>query len=155
MFRVWDKSYNKMRKVDSIAFDKKDNIKVVNVWGYCIIDQKDIIISFNSPEKLKRIILMQSTGLKDVNGKEIFEGDVVNNGGLAIVKFGRFVDTKMHEQLGFYVEYIDDDLLWNGSINGNIDMLLDCEVVGNIHDNPELLEVELWKDINSLEVNRT
>ena len=102
----------------------------------------NINITFNDQEHRLETI-GQSTGLKDVNGKVIFEGDVVNNGGLAIVKFGRFVDTKMHEQLGFYVEYIDDDLLWNGSLNGNIDMLLDCEIIGNIHDNPELLEVEL------------
>ncbi|MDT2429226.1 YopX family protein [Enterococcus avium] len=90
------------------------------------------------------VILMQSTGLKDKNGVEIFEGDVV----------------KVSVHNGF--DYLDDEVcsvqqsrFHSGlvCINPNNDM--ECrifnqdvledyqyEVIGNIYENPELLEVE-------------
>lgn len=78
----------------------------------------------------------QYTGLKDKNGKEIYEGDVV----------GAFCDTqrfeiKYCEERGGY--FLDSVVLCGGAepapeCLGN---LLDTvEVIGNIHDNPELLE---------------
>ena len=76
--------------------------------------------------------LMQYTGLKDRNGVEIYDGDIVNDG------FG----------VG-EVEYIDDCAAYrvnfrNGRAKWFIDYL-DAEkpfikVIGNIHQNPELLE---------------
>lgn len=79
-------------------------------------------------------ILMQSTGLKDKNGKEIYEGDIVR---FALTDGFNYVtneDGVVTYKLGaFYVvdglaEYLISD------INTNV-----VEVIGNIYQNPELL----------------
>ena len=73
------------------------------------------------------IHLMQSTGLKDKNGVEIFEGDVVKCNGLlgTIESFKAmwicsFMKYNNYQKVGFFAQEI--------------------EVVGNIYENPELLE---------------
>ena len=80
----------------------------------------------------------QFTGLLDKNGKKIFEGDIVKNkyNQTTEIKFGEFVDTKSHEQVGFYQVYLDDDD-WGGVSHGTMDDVKDSEIIGNIHDNKE------------------
>jgi hypothetical protein len=71
----------------------------------------------------------QYTGLLDRNGVKIFEGDIVRYKGMELpVRW----DT---EKAGFF---IGNDKYW--MMNG-----IDIEVIGNIHDNPELLEAENGK----------
>ena len=81
------------------------------------------------------------TGLKDKNGKEIYEGDIGYahmNGANYLVKFGMY-ETESHDgsndiHHGFYLttdgEYKEE--------MGGADIYL--EVIGNVHENPELLE---------------
>lgn len=73
----------------------------------------------------------QYTGLTDKNGKKIFEGDIVNHdmsGAIGTVKW------YCEDYAGWCVDdiYIGEqqftDEMWN-----------ECEVIGNIFDNPELL----------------
>ena len=81
----------------------------------------------------------QYTGLSDKNGKRIFEGDVVrdNAGALIPVVWGnagfhlRYAQPYAH---GHYYDLIPLGNYWHA--HGAI-----IEIVGNIHDNPELLEV--------------
>lgn len=75
----------------------------------------------------------QFTGLTDKNGKRIFEGDIVQDGYL----FGKVVFATAQDgfdgMAGFMVDDIDDGLQnYNGFWH-------EVEVLGNIHDNPELL----------------
>ena len=82
-------------------------------------------------------ILMQSTGLKDKNGKEIFEGDIVK------YKAGRdtFTEEVAYNKslAGFGVVDADANIILTfGELTEYID-LISPEVVGNKYENPELL----------------
>ena len=84
----------------------------------------------------------QWTGLTDRHGTKIFDGDVVHNGfANAIVKLGRHSIPccgccyTWHDSVGFYLDFGE----YIGSDEHTFD---DLEVMGNIHDNPELLEVK-------------
>lgn len=76
------------------------------------------------------------TGRTDKNGKKIFEGDIIKG--------------KVHEMNGYrvrkgVVEYHDVGFIMNLEPNSWYDQKNippDCEIIGNIYDNPELLEVK-------------
>lgn len=73
-------------------------------------------------------VIEQYTGLKDKNGKEIYEGDIVKAG-------GRIYEVDWLEKDGGWFCFTDDDYytpLYH----------IECEVIGNIHENKELLKEE-------------
>ncbi|MDT2697507.1 YopX family protein [Enterococcus gallinarum] len=82
------------------------------------------------------IELMQSTGLKDKNGVEIFEGDIVVNqyGNVGYVAY-------LQQEAGFVVVLKKSDYrLGHRNTGESYDVTTNHEVIGNIHSNPELLE---------------
>ncbi|HEV0026025.1 TPA: hypothetical protein VW660_000681 [Streptococcus pneumoniae] len=91
------------------------------------------------------IHLMQSTGLKDKNMVEIFEGDVIsrNSGMPSVVKFGKWI---YEEDFGYKIKNIgfhlnssyDDDESFQAM--DYEDIRKNYEIIGNIYENPELLE---------------
>lgn len=136
-FRAWLK---KEQKMDNYI----DHISWLEDELYCIGDGITYMVSAED------LVLMQSTGLKDKNGKEIFEGDVLEIQGIKmIVKFGsyKYLETSknnghvlgiLHDGLGFYVECI------NAADPDNIspfepETLKESVVIGNRFENPELL----------------
>lgn len=117
---------------------------------YCYETQE--IIVANDYEELSELFMalnaddsvfsepMQSTGLFDVNGKEIFEGDIVKvTDGDERTDFsdGGYGTICGLDEL--YMWYIDGQVQ-NGLFDINQEYYI--EVIGNIYQNPELLEVK-------------
>ena len=124
-FRAWDKHGQKMFTNDELiiwngnvyANDSK-KLTCNNLKGWSIDDE----------------YLMQSTGLLDKNGKEIFEGDII----------------KMSKDVSVDTTYYEVVRRRGGAYSleskqHGCDLWIrhtDCEIIGNIYENPELLEVE-------------
>lgn len=132
-FRAWHKTWEEMGKVKRIRFDDEGNVTTVLFKG------KDLGVNTHVDE----IELTQSTGLKDLNGVEIFEGDILEIQSIKmIVKFGsyKYLETSknnghilgiLQDGLGFYVECI------NAADPDNIspfepETLKNSQIVGNI-----------------------
>ena len=78
----------------------------------------------------------QYTGLTDKNGKKIFEGDIVAYNEL-------YIDGKEYQEIGYFE---CDERYLSFRIHGTQMTPFYCEIIGNIHDNPELLKLEKWKN---------
>lgn len=122
-YRAWDKIHKTMYEVDdimSIDFGKSE---------ICV---KTLFFEQTNRYDFDDIVLMQSTGLTDKNGKEIFEGDILGtDGGL----------------LDGVVEYRTDLGMWTNSLfrYNNFERLCSIansrEIIGNIWEHLELAEV--------------
>ena len=124
-YRAWHKVWEEMCKVKRIRFDEEGNITKVLVRGE----------AFGSNVSLEEINLMQSTGLFDKNGKEVFEKDILDYN-------GRKVIVKWHGSYACFIyEFVDE--LKNRTAEWQPLYLsyYKFEIVGNIYENPEMLEV--------------
>lgn len=138
-FRAWLKNDKEMIDVDEIHFDK---------------GQLDFIgdgITFM--RKADEIELMQSTGLFDKNGVEVFEGDIITTNSFAcIVSFGKYDyfedDGIKITGIGFYLGYLNVEPATYSPFESPF--LENCEVLGNIYENElDLIMYEKWKSENS------
>ena len=130
-FRAWHKTWEEMGKVKRIRFDDEGNVTTVLFRG------RDLGTNTHADE----IELMQSTGLKDKNGVEIFEGDILTDGHTLGV-------LRNHQTLGFYMvdekgeeSFLSDTVNTEGFEEAKEFMKNSIEIIGNIYENPELLEV--------------
>lgn len=88
----------------------------------------------------------QCTGLKDKNGKLIFEGDIVEaDGYIFFVNFGKCGGVANNEDYGYIGYYLDgyDEItkkVLSYGLRDDICYFTNIEAIGNIHDNPELLQ---------------
>ena len=92
----------------------------------------------------KSFHLMQSTGLKDKNGVDIFEGDVLNIIEVTDQGLKEYLTDVKWEDCSFVVKSGGDDYdtflaAWTSDPNTTYP-LFEIQVVGNIYENPELLE---------------
>ena len=118
-FRAWDKKEKKMYNARPVWIMSKEGEYSIKCFG-----------DANCSRYMHKedFILMQYTGLKDKNGKEIFEGDIAlhpglfSNGKPGVIRFSE----------------IDASFYWSGKnslpINNN-----HITIIGNIYENPELL----------------
>lgn len=123
-FRAWHIKDKKMHDVSCVYFyDNKIVVSMpLHIHGFEMLCKECVVGD---------IELMQYTGLKDKNGKDIYEGDI------------------LEEETGYYFEVVWDEKYskfklqwktkayqypeWNRGIN--------MRIIGNIYGNPELLEV--------------
>lgn len=129
-FRAWKKAGKELGRVGQITFELDGSVSHVLFKGEFL----DFNVSINE------IILMQSTGLHDKNGKEIFEGDIISDGHMSR-------DIRHHQTLGFYtidgngVEgFFGDTASLEDFEEVSKYMSENIEIIGNIYENPELLE---------------
>ena len=114
-FRAWDKYHNSMEYINDLYWFEENGIHNFNDDNY---------------------VFMQNTGLKDKNGREIYDSDIVK------VTWGSgkivFYEVKYCESLGYH--YLRDT---KNKEDDDIICIYDysqMDVIGNVFDNPELLK---------------
>ena len=125
-FRVWlpDPDVKKMLKVKALVFEH-DKTRCVCGYAYDFyLEDEDATI-------------MQSTGLKDKNGQEIFEGDILTSENYPVKGVVEF-----RSNLGMWVNCLKDYSYYEylGNVASN------REIIGNIYENPEILEEDHDRD---------
>ena len=136
-FRAWDKRSKEMWKVSTLHIEDE----------YVDLFKKNIYENpLNDPwAKFGDVILMQSTGLKDKNGVEIFEGDILKIIEVTNEGISEYITDVIWEDCSFVfksdgVDYYDSFL---GSFSGDPNKtypLFELLVIGNVWDNLKLLE---------------
>ena len=122
-YRAWHKTWEEMCKVKRIRFNDEENITTVFVVGK----------TSGSNVYLKDVKLMQSTGLKDNKGKEVFVGDIIKctRGCLHEVYIEKeYGATFIGGMPAVYLKGLGEGYAWTEHE----------EIIGNIYENPELLE---------------
>ena len=139
-FRAYDLNEKEWIDIRYIGLSDDGSLWYVQAWDEC---ERDIDPPYFEEDLGKTWALMQSTGLLDKNGKEIFEGDIIDKGysnidivdRIGYVKFGTGDDSD---------GYLNQE--WLGWTTNNDDSLLDvhehCTVLGNRFEHPHLLEEE-------------
>lgn len=108
-FRFWDKEEKSMTYDLFLQVDKIGKIGVCDIDGF---------------------LSMQYTELKDKNGKEVYESDIIKELG----DYGNEYVVRWSNGHCSFRAYLDNDR----DLSTSTTMLADFEIIGNIHENPEL-----------------
>jgi len=118
-FRAWIKKFKEMHGVRQVNFTQE------LVW---------FTEKWNEALELQFVELMQYTGLKDKNGKEIYEGDILKNKGVSVVKSIEDI----HQVIGFRDAKENNP---HSEPQTTIETFeSQFEIIGNIYENPGLVK---------------
>lgn len=126
-FRVWCKDNKEWEKDNCLLTENGELLHQIRQGAYMLLRPENHIVSFY-------------TGLKDKNGKEIYEGDIImnsNNDRIAVVAFGEFETFFRDNYYGWYLKAVQENRVINYVSTANTSNFI---VAGNIYENPELLE---------------
>lgn len=128
-FRLWDKYFKFM------DYDFSNNYLITNDGKVLEKVEKRFADQYwHEYEEDKNCVLMQYTGLKDKNGKGIYEGDIVKGKNYGFNTPIRYIGTVEYVYNKFKVIGLRDK--YKGT---NDELNTIYEVIGNIYENPELL----------------
>lgn len=130
-FRAWIKDEGEMRYPSSDRYIKFNGDCYYIVRN--LANSRKQIFQRENPDNIE---LMQYTGLKDRNGKEIYEGDMPNG-----IYKGMYI--QWCNQCASFALFLnnatctscENDIFWNDFL----DDINEIEIIGNIYENPELL----------------
>ena len=125
-FRRYDYLENKMESIRTMNFDMKTN--------ECIYTTNNFSNGARSPSASP---LLQFTGFKDLNGREIFEGDII-----------KYVNQLYKVEFfngGFFLRGStkydgESDLVYGIHFSDMADLEKHCEIVGNVFENQEMFK---------------
>ncbi|WP_432718084.1 YopX family protein [Staphylococcus equorum] len=118
-FRAWDKEDKRMKEVFNLDFHR-----YTAIVGFRLSEPKSFLND-------RPLIILQSTGIKDKNGVEIFEGDIVKT---KYSEHGRHIGVVKYGGAKFYSNGVKQYLSWHEDLNGLF------EIIGNKFEHPHLLE---------------
>lgn len=140
-FKAYAKAYNKIVNVDRLGLNSDGTAQEI------IVTERELG-EYDSDEwtdlQAGEFELLQYAGLKDKNGKEIYEGDILE---LRANPFNKkrdlfqvvFKDGGFRDEWNNYIgQYLPPDI--RNRQGGRVRLNEACEVVGNIYENPELLQ---------------
>ena len=134
-FRAWDKVQHKMLLPDNIEF-----IHGQAYWAEASTDGQDECSNDGKVDGIGALFeLEQFTGLTDVNGKDIYEGDAVQPVSSYInLKRGKPFEVKKGNYV--YGKWIAKDISNKKFGVDGCYFSDEMQLIGNVHENPELLE---------------
>lgn len=129
-FRAWDKNTKEYFHISEL-WNSGTNPEYFNFDGW-----KD---NFGNKGRLKNIVIEQFTGLTDVYGEEIYEGDVVKTDQHGYNQPDSYVVKEFIQNVCVFRSALvtDGSTMFEEATNGH-----DLTLIGNIHENMELLGVE-------------
>ena len=124
-----------MREIKFRSWDKREMLEVKSIH----LGTQKIIVGCkygNMSIPFENVELMQYTGLKDKNGKEIYEGDILRT------------EIEDNQYRNYHVKFDEKELSYELYGNDDLPYRICCtscnqelfEVIGNIYENPELIE---------------
>lgn len=125
-FRAWHTGKKIMFSAEEMAADQLTLLPTGQ-----FINVSSVRPSMSTIYPADKLIPLQFTGLKDRNGREIYEGDVVLAGeNKCLVKWNQaFASFCLVKSGWMHSHYFGESVAPE-----------ECEIIGNIHENPELLE---------------
>lgn len=129
-YRAWDSAKKEMFK-DTFAITESGQVVVV---------EQESVASFPDYVFVEHLVIMQSTGLVDRDGKIIFEGDIITDGHTLGV-------LRNHQTLGFYMvdekgkeNFLSDTVDTEGFEEAKEFMKNSIEIIGNVWEDGDLID---------------